>query len=92
MSDERPSLEELKTAWRKRVQEAELQLEIARRDVKRLEEELRWQSIPSPDLHYSYQRALRAGTQALEKYANVVTILHDLTVRGTIPKEESDKT
>ena len=91
MNDSRAMLEELKTEWKKRAREAELQLEIARRDVKKLEEELRWQSMASPDLHYAYQRAQRTETQALEKYTKVLSVLNDLALHGTTPKEDSQK-
>jgi hypothetical protein len=92
MSDDRPTLEELKTLWRKRLQEAEQELELARGAARKLEEELRSESMPSPEIHYAYQKALRAETLALEKYANVLTIVHDLVVHGAIPRQGPEST
>ena len=87
MADDRPTLEELRLVWKKRVEEAESQLATAREEVRRLEEQLRSRSIPSPDVHYAFQSALRREMLALEKYAKAAMVLNDLALHGAIPKE-----
>jgi hypothetical protein len=89
MDDARPTLEQLKLQWKKRLQEAERELELGRAEVRKVEEQLRSQSIPSPDIHYAYQKALRAKTLALEKYAKVLTVFNDLVLHDTVPEEGS---
>ena len=87
MADDRPTLEELRVVWKKRVEEAERQLAAAREEVRKLEEELRSPCIPSPDIHYAFQSALRREMLALENYAKGAMVLNDLAVHGAIPKE-----
>jgi len=89
MSDDRLSLEELKGAWKQRLEEAERRLADARDDVRNVEAELTAESIPSPDVHYAYQRALRIEKLALERYAKVLVIFKDLVLHGTIPEEKA---
>ena len=89
MDDARPTLEELKIQWRKTLQEAERELAVARDETAKLEEELRAQPTPSPDIHYAYQRALRAQNRALEKYAQVLTVVTDLVLHGAMPGQGS---
>lgn len=82
MNDSRPTLEELITDWKERLRAAEQQLECAREEVRKRESELRSGSMPSPDLHYAFQSALRAETLALEKYARVLMIFNDLVLQS----------
>lgn len=89
MDEARPTLEELRIEWRKNLQEAERELATARDEVRNLEEELKAGSIPSPDIHYAYQRALRAQNRALEKYAKVLNIVTDLVLHDAIPGQGS---
>ena len=89
MDDARPTLEELKTQWKKTLCEAERELATARDEVAKLEEELRVESMPSPDIHYAYQRSLQAQNRALEKYAQVLTVVTDLVLDGVIPEKGS---
>ena len=88
MNEARPTLEELRVLWKARLRDAEQQLESARQDVGKLERDLRWEGAPSPDVHYAFQRALRAETRALERYARVLIIYNDLVVHEKIPPEQ----
>ncbi len=88
MRSDRPALKELTALWKQRLRQAEENLASARAQVRERREELRSRQIPSPDAHYAYQRALRAETLALEKYANVLIIFNDLVLHGTKPDDE----
>lgn len=87
MTRNQPPLEELRALWKKRLQAAEQELQAARLEVQQLQAEMKSESIPSPDIHYAYQRALRAENLAVEKCLTVLITFNDLVLHGKIPDE-----
>jgi hypothetical protein len=83
VSAERKALEEI---WRKRLEDAKLQVLFAQNFVSDVKREMH--DVPPPDSSYAYQEALKAETFAREKYNSVLRVYRALLVGGEIPKED----
>ena len=83
-----PTRQQLEGTWRKHVNEAKLELAQARQHLRDAERDLKDRSVPRPDGSYAYQRALRAETLALERYAKVLKTCNDLVLYGKIPESK----
>jgi hypothetical protein len=71
--------------WRNRLRDAKLQLDFAAHYAKEVEEDCIAGTVPTPDGHYAYQRALRAEGEARAEYQRVLKIVHDLVLDGKFP-------
>jgi hypothetical protein len=81
-----PNHKALEERWRLRLRDAQIRLESARTYVKQVRQDL--ESLPSPDGHFSYRKALQDEALALAEYQRVLHIFADLVMRGVIPEEE----
>jgi hypothetical protein len=88
MRDIQSTRQELENLWRKRVEDAKIQLDFASKYVKEVQRDLKAGTIPSPDGHYAYQHGLRVETLALKHYRRVLNTLNELVLHGKIPDEQ----
>lgn len=80
-----PNRQKLEEEWRRRVAEAKLELDMARAYLVEVQRDLKNGLVTLSDGNYAYQQALRAETRALDRYREVLAILHDLLAHGKMP-------
>ena len=90
MKNDRQTLAQLQVLWKNNLEQAEQELEQARSETKKFKAEIQSRRTRTPDVHYAYQRALRAENLALAKYAKILIIVNDLTLHGKLPDEEPE--
>jgi hypothetical protein len=91
MSDGQPTRQELENLWRKRLEDAKVQLDLVRNYLKEVQCDLKSGELHPSEGQYTHQWALRAETLALQHYQHVLKTLSDLLLTGKIP-DEQDKT
>ncbi len=78
----------LEALWRKRLNDALLRLDCARRHYREIKQDFAPGEMTAPVEYYAIQQALRAEVAALAEYSRVLAVLNDLTVHGKIPNED----
>jgi hypothetical protein len=79
---------ELEDVWRERVQAQYRLYRSASEQFRKVLEEQRHATKPSPDGNQAVFNALELENSARKEYMRVVRIFSDLTLRGKIPEEE----
>jgi hypothetical protein len=85
-----PGRQETEAFWIEKLEEANRKYQSATARYRRLLQEK--VEAPSPSSGGTLEQARQAESEALSEYTRVLKIFTDLTVNGTIPKEQPTRT